>query len=418
MLDAGLVLYVGLLVLFLWRWLSGWRLCGAWLEYANYCVLLYTLLLVLLLYSVVLYLRAMCGAGGHAAWADLPGWMRPMMIAAPCAACIAYAMCASQTMQHVGEIRRGAATLRHDRAVQIIALPAVYGVMAMSALTRMYQFKTGSHEDAGSLSGLTPEELRELYLSKSETCFWVGDLYEAWALYQFGQLTLQLIRSSVHKMRNSEVRERREAAQALAKAHSAVESIAWLGISLFLVVCVLQSGWSCYLLTFTAPITDFSQYNARMAQFSAAGMVASAGAIYNVHVVESTFHEYLEGYRPLLKFITVKIIVSFAFFQRGAINMFSAFQATLPGMMRGVVRRVPMLGDIINMDQVSFNLFYSSLILLECILIAALHGLAWRASEPWYADTETDGVADGTAEKGEKTPLLAKAERGDASSGV
>merc|ERR1719253_1230112 len=257
----------------------------------------------------------------------------------------------------------------------------------MSALTRMYQFKTSSFQDA-DVTGLSKEEKLQLYLSKSETCFWVGDLYEAWALYQFGQLTMQLIMSSVRRMQHSEVREKREAAQALIQAHTAVESIAWLGITIFLLVCVVQAGWSCYLLTFTTPTSDFSEYNKRMGQFAAAGMVASAGAIYNVHVVESTFHQYLENYRPLLKFVTVKIIVSFAFFQKGAINMFSAFQETLPGMMQNVVKKVPMLGDIINMDEVDFNLFYPSLILLECILIAALHWPAWRASESWYADSD------------------------------
>ena len=35
---SGLVLYLGLVVLFVWRFLSGWRLCGAWMEYANYCM--------------------------------------------------------------------------------------------------------------------------------------------------------------------------------------------------------------------------------------------------------------------------------------------------------------------------------------------------------------------------------------------
>jgi len=409
MLDAGLVLYIGLLALFLWRFLSGWRLCGAWLEYANYCVLLYVLLLVLLVHAIVLYVRAMCMAGGRAAWGDLPGWLRPIMIAAPIAAVVAYTMCAAQTVRHVNEIRRGAATLRHDRAVQIIALPAVYGVMAMSALTRMYQLKAHSFEDS-SVSKMGDEERKQLFLSKAETCFWVGDLYEAWALYQFGQLTLQLIRSSVHRMRSSGSHEQREAAQALLVAHGAVESIAWLGISLFLGVCLLQAGWSCYLLTFTAPIQDFTQYNARMSQFAAAGMVASAGAIYNVHVVESTFQEYLKGYRPLLKFITVKIIVSFAFFQRGLFHMFASFQQTLPGMMQTLMDKVPLLGDILRMGEVDFNLFYSSLILYECILIALLHGCAWNAAEPWYADADADDQ-DVATEKGqdETTPLVPKA---------
>merc|ERR1712151_791137 len=88
----------------------------------------------------------------------------------------------------------GVSMLKHDRAVQIIALPAVYGTMAMSSLTQLYMLFTSTYDE--NLAVTTSMEERErIYLSKCETCFWVGDLYEAWALYQFGKLTLELSRS-------------------------------------------------------------------------------------------------------------------------------------------------------------------------------------------------------------------------------
>lgn len=403
MLDAGLVLYVALLVLWIWRWLTWWRDRGTRLVYLNYCFLLYFVTFVLLLHAVYIYAITALRKKGRAAWEDLPGWLRPFMLGAPVAACVVFLLCAAQTLQHVNEIRKDRAISKHDRAIQILALPAVYGVMAMTSLSRLYELTTSAHE-AHSTSGVNStfmKEQEELYMSRSETCFWVGDLYEAWALYQFAKLTLELIFASVNKMRRSPDAAQRENAGALIVAIGAVESLAWLGVILFLVVCVLQAGWSLYLLSFTAPISDWSEYNHGVAQFSAAGMVASAGAIYNVHVVESTFHVYFEDYRPLLKFITVKIIVSFAFFQKGTFSVLQAFKATLPDMMRKVTDHVPLLGQVLNFSEVQFQLFYDSLLLYECILICLLHWWGWSAYEDWYLDDDQDDE-----EAGERRPLL------------
>lgn len=404
MIDAGVVLYIGLLFLGLWRWLSGWRLCGAALEYTNYCVLLYLLLLVLLVHSIFCFIQTALQPSGKAAWDDLPHWLRPVMLGAPFAAGLVLVVVATQTVEHVKEIRKGIATLKHDRAVQIIALPAVYGVVAMSSLTGMYQLHSKAFGDDAA-SKMEADDRQQLFISRSETCFWVGDLYEAWALYQFGKLSLDLIKSSLWKMRRSPVPERRAAATSLIEAHGAVESIAWLGISLFLAVCVMQAGWSIYLLSFVSgpPSERWPDYNAKMAQFRAAGMVASAGAIYNVHVVESTFHAYFEGYRPLLKFVTVKIIVSLAFFQKGCFIILKTLKQLLPEGSQTVVNKVPLLGDLMHFSEVQFELFYDSAIVFECVLIACLHWWAWNANEPWYDDDD----AEHEGADGERKPLLA-----------
>lgn len=396
MLDAGLVLYIGLLYIWFWRWLTWWKHRKSNWIYGNYVFILFALVTVLLVYALVLFIHAALKDTGKQAWDTLPAWLRPMMIGAPAAAVLVLLLCVTQSLQHVNEIRQDRAIVKHDRAVQIIILPAVYGVMAMNSLARLYQLVThdefdrnlgighggknaSSHAAASLLSSsnataaLTARE--ELFLSKSETCFWVGDLYEAWALYQFAKLTLELIQASVTRMSRSENAAERDKAAALTVAHSAVESIAWLGVMLFFIVCVLQAGWSLYLLTWTHLNSedDWAGYMKRTSQFGAAGMVASAGAIYNVHIVESTFHSYFEGYRPLLKFITVKIIVSFAFFQKGIFSVLQAFQSTLPDAAQRLSNKVPLLGDILSFSEVEFGLFYDSLMLYECVLICLLH---------------------------------------------
>lgn len=262
----------------------------------------------------------------------------------------------------------------------MIALPAVYGVMALSSLTELHQLvRSGSEQDA---------RMRKLALSKTEACYRVGDLYEAWVLYQFGRLTMSLIVSSIGKQRNSLENEERGRASGLMMAHEAVESLMWLGTWMFVVVCVLQSGWSLWMLALAQPQPASSSFENTNMAFTAAGMVASASAIWNVHVVESVYYDYLKGYSPYIKFISVKILVSFAFFQRGAFWCFQGFHKTLP--KETFLSTFPILGEILALSEVEFELFFAALILYEILFIALLHIWAWGADEEWYLDFYTD----------------------------
>ncbi|CAE7930590.1 ACT1 [Symbiodinium sp. KB8] len=268
MLDAGLVLYLGLLVLFLWRFLSGWRLCGAWLEYANYCMLLYLLLLVLNTWAIYAFLSLAFRPEGQKVFETLPPWMRPLMLGTPAAAVVTYFLAFIQTGQHVNEIRRGSGALKHDRAVQIIALPAVFGCTAMNALTKVFQGSAGfdmeDHLASSSLLQLasvrpngnsTGVDATQFYTAQVETCYQVGDLYEAWALYQFCKMTLEILKSSLEHIAKDRHKtdERRVVASGLLVAHKSLADIAYTGVIMFLVVCCAQAGWSLYLLTFTNP---------------------------------------------------------------------------------------------------------------------------------------------------------------------
>mmetsp|Transcript_88292 Transcript_88292/g.156325 ORF Transcript_88292/g.156325 Transcript_88292/m.156325 type:complete len:443 (-) Transcript_88292:57-1385(-) len=381
LIDGGLVLYIGLLVLFVWRIVCYWRCCGRWLQYANYCSLMLVLLLLLYGYDIYMFSQAALSKTGRSAWEDLPGWLRPVVLSGPVFSVLTYLMCFMQTFQHVERIREESAIKRHDRAVMIIMLPAVYGAMAMTSLTRMYKLV------------ITPDVLDdeiEIQLMKSETCFWVGDLYESWVLYQFGKLTLELIESSIARQGRSAREEERAASRALMVAHTAVESLAWVGILSFLVVCVLQAGWSLWILCFTPKEDQVTSFKASMSQFTAAGFLASGAAIYNVFVVETTFHHFLEGYMPFLKFLTVKILVTFAFFQKGFFKAAVLFQDNLlPGL-----KDVPIIGEIVNFPPVKFEIFYASLLIIECFLVAIMHLWAWNVSEEWYDELEYDRSGD------------------------
>ncbi|CAJ1370878.1 unnamed protein product [Effrenium voratum] len=426
MLDAGLVLYLGLVVLFVWRFLSGWRLCGAWMEYANYCMLLYMLLLVLNAWAIYSFISLALRPEGSQVWEPLPRWLRPMVLGTPAAAVFTYILAFIQTCQHVNEIRRGAGTLKHDRAVQIIALPAVFGCMAMNALTKVFQsaaryniedpqrsaapslllrgFRGPEGPSGGPGSNSTNTE--QFYMAQVETCYQVGDLYEAWALYQFCKMTLEILKNSLeHVAKEKSDSERKTVASGLLVAHKSLADIAYTGVSMFLVVCCAEAGWSLYLLTFTNPEENWADYNSQMGKFQAAGLVASMAAIYNLSTVEMEFHTYFQDYGPLLKFMTVKLLLSLAYFQKGCVYVLQTVNRSLPGLLQSIIGKVPFVKELVSMGETEFYLFYSSVILYECVLGVFLHYFAWPSDESFYGlDEET---CEGT--EAEKKPLLDKA---------
>jgi hypothetical protein len=317
--------------------------------------------------------------------------------------------------------------MRHDRVVQVLALPVVYSTMALASGVRMFQLaanggtsvthqdSTGVHSDRLIGSALTDPlpvdvlatgEIVQLALSKSESAFMVADLYEAWVLYQFLKLTMELIASSIVRKSRSQHLEERASAKTLTGVYAAVDSLAWLGPYMFLLICMAQAGWSIYILTFASDTTHWSEYESSMAQFRAAGFLASCAAIWNIAVVETNFHNHLHGYSPMLKFVTVKILVTFAFFQRGLIGALQVVEKTMPQVAKTLVRKVPVLGDVLHMGTVEFEIFYASLIIFECLLIALLHWFAWGAEEEWYDGALEKITGSSAAHSEEKQPLL------------
>jgi len=192
MFDEGTVLYVGLLILVAWRFLSGWRCCGKRMQYTNYCALLFALLSVLIVYSVIMFSTAALSSNGQTHWSSLPGWMRPFLIGSPFACLLVFFLSAWQNAQHVQKIFRNEAAVRHDRAVQIIALPAVYGTMCLAAMARCYETVASGVLEVGvdNITNKTLAEIKSVKVNdiestveaRSDICFFVGDLVEAWAL--------------------------------------------------------------------------------------------------------------------------------------------------------------------------------------------------------------------------------------------
>lgn len=390
LVDSSLVLYIGLFILFMFRLLCPWHCCGIWMDRMNYVVLLHVLVALILVYEVFLFIIAFAKSWSakpfpeadlsSVFWLEVGVWLSPFLVVSTCV--VAW----NQTMQHIEHIRRGTADFRHGIAAEILALPCVYGVMSFSGLVRIYQLCVHQQEEDQVWSTLQQDAF-----SKYDTVFYVADLYEAWTLCQFGRLVVDLITDVIDRKQASEVEVQQVAAKALARTHGAMASTMGLGTSTFVFVCILQAGCAMWLWSpwaFADP-NSTADYEALAGQFYMAGFATSCIAIFNVHNMEHTFDEELEGFRPLLKFLSVKILVTIAFMQSGVLL---AMQKT------GIMPVTDLELYIVNAVAICF----------ECLFIAMVHLLAWDSDEPWYQD--------GTS--GEREALLQKTEQLEAGAAV
>lgn len=287
-------------------------------------------------------------------------WLAPWFVG------LTLVFCCQQTMQHLRRIEGGTSPLKHRQAVQVLALPAVYGVMALSSLVRI------GHVVQGKMS---KNDLDKAML-KSETCFQVGNLFEAWALYQISVLTLAYLKSAVMKMlKSAEVREQAKA-EGLLIAHNAVQSLTRRGTLFFFVVCTAQCAWSVWICFSPETQVYTGDTNGVVLFLNGAGSIAALFAMYNVVVVDATFHEQLRPYNAVAKFLSVKIIVSLDFVQWSGFWIFNQVQHTLT--------KKPIF------TEVQLRLIYSSLICVELLGLAILHAFAWDANESWYKESGDD----------------------------
>lgn len=423
-------MYGGLFVLALWRCLFFYRCCGIWLSFLNYTSLLYVILSACLVYTATQFYSHVTQELVTSVHLDADiwsiGWLRPFVLGSPGAVFLTVILCWFQTEGHVFEIHKDLGTTKHDRAVQIIALPSVFAVMCMASMVPIYELVTGTIStemmtipfgvdirNRFSSFGWEPVSALQVFpfgnvsmppvddsatwargmeyaLWRYETCFYVGDIFEAWALYQFGLLALELVREDFAKREASENEADRTIARELLGAHSAVSSLAWLGTMSFVIVCVGQTACSLYPYLVGSVETGATKTENILLGFQIAGFVASTAAIYNVFVVERSFHDKLKHSSPVLKFLSVKILVSLSFFQKGILVILQQGSKVMPGFVQKVVHYVPVLGDIVNMSEVQLHMFYPALIMYECLLTSMMHFWAWTPEEEWYCRPSGD----------------------------
>lgn len=389
-LDAGLWLFAGLLALFIWRGLCWWRCCGLYLRFINYVSLLLVLVLALIVYNCfVFYHTFALLSQGNTAWDRLPVWLKVVVYACPVVVWVTYVMAAHLIYQHQVCIQEGSAILKHDRSIQIIALPVVYSTMCLSCMVQCFAYVvTVDSNHAG-------DKNMAFVIAKAETCLWIGDLYESWALYQFGVLSLEVMKNFLMRQSLSPEPEERAAANALLVAHPAVVRLAWVGIMAFVLTSVTDAGVALFYLVFGSgsPQLVHKFYKAE-SSLNYAGFMACCAAIFNVYVVESQFHQFLEEFFPYLKFLTVKILISFAYGEQYFFIILQTVYDICSPQVQEVMNQMPILGTLVHFNRLEFNLFYSALLVLECLLVGVMHLWAWKKDEPWYNDEDELGDED------------------------
>jgi hypothetical protein len=126
-------------------------------------------------------------------------------------------------------------------------------------------------------------------------------------------------------------------------------------------------------------------------------LIASGAAVYNVHTIESTFGHLIDGYSPLLKFLSVKLLVFFAFWQLKVLLVLKSL-------------------GILQLPELQIKMLHAALLVFECFGSSVLHVKAWTATEIWYkADSDVEhakaseeGDHDEKVTNDERMPLLNK----------
>lgn len=385
-MTDSFVLYLGFIVLFLWRelfpcrhWNKGWQ------KYVNYFTMLYMLLVILFLYELAEFASAArhdfetTKHEDNNQWPVM--WLRIMTLGAPAAVAGCLFLCYRQSRQHVAEMQENRSRMLHERAIGILACPCVFAVMSLAALAKIY----GPMVDESSADDELLKSDKDVAVAAFETCLQTGDVYEAFALYQFGVLTVMLLErcfappprpKGSSSSTPAEIAEEMGMAGQAALSFTAVADVMWTGVFLFIILALMQSGWGIFLWIFKDLGNHWEEWEYSFDNFVYAGIIASGGAIYNVHAVEHTFGDFIEGYYAFLKFMSVKMIVFFSFWQSGVIWFLIEF-----GMC--------------DLTLLQTKLLHATLLCYECLLVAAIHTFSWHVSEDWYCNFE-DGPIEGT----------------------
>jgi len=389
MWDTALIFFVGFVVLFIWRQTCWWHCFGQYNRRFNYITLGFCLIAFVLIYDSAYFWIDFFSDANAQSWNSTPVWLRVIVYISTIAIWPIFFAVSWQVFQHLTHIKDNEAIIQHDRAVQVIILPLVYATMCMSCLTKCYSFLvTDNNILVNSLAGWA--------VAKAETCLWIADLYEAWALYQFGLLTIEQLKFYFGKQAKSQDPEVKASGTALLKAHPAISRLSQLGIISFVLVSVADCAVAVYVIVVGSNMPNFvSIFNSSQSAFNLAGFLASCIAIYNVYVVETEFHHDLEEFCPFLKFLTVKILVTFAYGQQYFFVALQAMYNMFPSWQTAI-SEIPVLGALAKFNQAEFYAFYSALLIIECLLIALMHLVAWNSEESWYDEEppETNSKAD------------------------
>jgi len=319
-----------------------------------------------------------------------------------------FLVCLYHISKHAGRMNslerstgtRGLRWIVHDRTIIILLLPMVYGLMSLHgviyALGVVCNVREHKHFDNWKTR-------REYFEEMYDCAFYVGDIYESYALLVLGGVILEVLGTKIRRDLEVEVKDEeasitsseveqseqtaqhRRAAQILISTEdlmNEIKDLTTFGIKFFCWTCGLQALYQLVRvaagyyriwepifglggrtgvapgLVHTPGVQSKCDYF-----FLGAGFVSSFAAIGNIMKVETAFHRQLHEFGPYWKFWGTKVLVSIAFVQSMAVYIIP------PQSHWSDIRR---------------KLFYGSVLCLECFLVSLLHLHAWAHDQSWY----------------------------------
>jgi hypothetical protein len=353
--------------------------------------------------------------------------LKMFVLTAPLWLFLTWGACVYHTYDHVRVMRKHNKKLchsdTHDCTITILGLPTVYGLMSFKSLMRMLQIcinhvpnpHAGDPGAADAVMFQNTEERKNFLLEMYDVNFQVGDIYVTIALVTFGHLVMDFLNKKLEIMRKAiderfqEKRNSRgeqrgrdvsEIDNVIVHLEGSMKNLTTFGVKLFAYTCAIQGGYNVIVTGLGFYFPDFMpEYFSRsidkpgLLQTEAMkmhvhdfcfgmSMVSSCAAITNVMMIESDYHTLLHEFSPAMKFWGTKILVSLAAVQSCA-EYIPPFTSWFP-------------------SEVQWGVFYSSMLTLECFLIAGFHFFGWDAKENWYADDQA------TWDKEIEQPLLEK----------
>lgn len=354
------------------------------------------------------------------------GLLRYFSLSSPIFLCLTFLVSLLNTGRHVARMLIRGGLMRQnpgmDSSIMIIALPMIACMMSFRSVTRMWMICSNS--TVGSLATVEDFQGRATWLARLVVCqnnyetnFLMSDLYESWALLHFANLALSIIENE-HRRRHSRMRD--STMQLEEKRTESINLLTKQGIYLFNGTCFLEAAYSLlttsveaffggersmqfnervyrsrshvhYFFLGTWPCLIHSKGHGNQSETvqllggrplfrcfkdllgalrshlslpktRGMGTIASTAAIGNVVTVELTFKDLLRDFRPSAKFWSTKILISIGFIQT-------------------LLLEIPPLSSHLSITE--RDLFYASLLCLECFFVSLLHVIAWDPREPW-----------------------------------
>lgn len=274
----------------------------------------------------------------------------------------------------VVEYWAGMICLSRERAVQVLLLPMVYGVMCGMNVSGTWSLVTENYMPAlDCIGNWNATEQAQIQSSAMDTNYQLGDLFEAWALYNFATLVGRVLHPELVKKVKPLVLE-------TFTEILLIDVQVFVGISVASSVLSIIPIWTQWRRGATLGGDMLASLNNSI---YGANFIVSCIAIKNIWMTERRFEplKNMKQFRPGPKFLCIKLMVLVAFWMQ---------------IIRGVMQMV------LTSDLNTLRLLDASVRAWIMMIVALLQFFAWRPTDPWYEAVDQ-------AEAAERSDLVTRA---------